>query len=315
MYRSHARSALVCWMAVTAASSSALFGQGGRGGGGRGGRGGGAPQAAEQAAPIDLTGYWVSLVTEDWRFRMVTPAKGDYASVPINGAGRGLADAWDPDKDTAAGLACKSYGAAGLMRVPTRLHITWADPNTLKVETDAGTQTRLLHFGTPTPPSGDSLQGFSVADWDGVGRGGRGGGRGGGGGGGRGGGGAAGGAGPNTAVTGAGVPAGVIPDAPPPAPAPPAGRGAGAIRAGSLKVVTTQLSPGYLRKNGVPYGSKTTLTEYFDRTYEPNGDSLLIVTTIVDDPEYLTGEFVTSTHFKKLADTGPGWNPTPCQAK
>src|SRR5262249_22388240 len=97
---------------------------------------------------------------------------------------------------------------------------------------------------------------------------------------------------------------------PPPAVAPPA-----AIRPGSLKVVTTHLSPGYLRKNGVPYGSNTTLTEYFDRTYEPNGDSLLTVATIVSDPEYLTGDFVTSTHFKKLADSGPGWNPAPCEAK
>ncbi len=142
---------------------------------------------------------------------MVTPAKGDYASVPISPAGRALADQWDPDKDTAAGLQCKSYGAAGLMRVPTRLHITWADPNTLKVETDAGTQTRLLHFGTPTPPAGDAgLQGFSLASWDGVGRGGRGFG---GGGGGRGG--AA-----NAAVTNAGVPGGVLPPAgAPPAPA------------------------------------------------------------------------------------------------
>src|ERR1700678_765301 len=159
-----------------------------------------APPAPKTGAPVDLTGYWVSLVTEDWRFRMVTPAKGDYASVPISPAGRALADQWDPDKDTAAGLQCKSYGAAGLMRVPMRLHITWADENTLKLETDAGTQTRLLHFGTPTPPSGDAgLQGFSVASWEGAGRGG---GRGGGGGGG----GAA-----AAAVTNAGVPAGVLP--------------------------------------------------------------------------------------------------------
>lgn len=94
------------------------------------------------------------------------------------------------------------------------------------------------------------------------------------------------------------------------------GAGAGpAIRPGSLKIVTTHLSPGYLRKNGVPYSANTTLTEYFDRTFEPNGDSLLIVSTIVDDPQYLTGQFLTSTHFKRLADTGPGWNPTPCEAK
>ena len=325
MYRRNAGGRIVSLVAVVTALSLAVFGQGGgggRGGGGRGGggRGGGPPATAEASAPLDLTGYWVSLVTEDWRFRMVTPAKGDYASVPISPAGRALADQWDPDKDTAAGLQCKSYGAAGLMRVPTRVHITWADENTLKIETDAGTQTRLLHFGNPTPPAGDAgLQGFSIASWEGVGgRGGRGGG---GGGGGFGGGGGGGGAGANAAVTNAGVPAGVLPPAA--APAPAGGRGGGGrggaaaagIRPGSLKIVTTHLSPGYPRKNGVPYGAGTTLTEYFDRTFEPNGDSLLIVTTIVDDPEYLTGQFVTSTHFKRLADTGPGWNPTACEAK
>lgn len=317
MYRRNARFPLLTLIAITATSSLVMFGQGGgRGGRGAGGRGGGAPATGEASAPLDITGYWVSLVTEDWRFRMVTPAKGDYASVPINGAGRGLADQWDPDKDTAAGLQCKSYGAAGLMRVPTRLHITWADPNTLKIETDAGTQTRLLHFGDPAAPSENSLQGFSIASWDGVGgRGGfgGGGGRGGGGGGGRGGAAPAGAAG-GGAVANAGVPVGTVPTDFN-ATTPGATGRASTIRPGSLKVVTTHLNPGYLRKNGVPYGSNTVLTEYFDRTYEPNGDSLLIVTTIVDDPEYLTGQFITSTHFKKLADSGPGWNPTPCEAK
>src|SRR3984885_10537635 len=107
---------------------------------------------------------------------MVTTAKGDTTSVPVSAAGRTATNEWDPDKDIAAGLQCKSYGAAGLMRVPTRLHITWADDNTLKIETDAGTQTRLLHFDTPTPPAGEAgLQGFSLASWEGLGRGGRGG--------------------------------------------------------------------------------------------------------------------------------------------
>src|SRR5580704_10239503 len=246
MYRSNARSPLLGLIVGTAALSLALFGQGGRGGGGgRGGRGG-PPATGEASAPIDLTGYWVALVTEDWRFRMVTPAKGDYASITMTPAGRAIADAWDPDKDISAGLQCKAYGAAGLMRVPTRLHITWGDENTLKVETDAGTQTRLLHFGEMAPPAGEAgLQGFSIATWDGVGRGGRGGG-----GGGRGGGAPP---GPVAAIA-AGVPAGVLPpDAPPAAAAaPPAGRGGGAggggggrggvaapaIRAGSLKIVT-----------------------------------------------------------------------------
>jgi len=94
-----------------------------------------------------MTGYWVSVVTEDWRFRMVTPPKGNYSGVPLNANGRKVADAWDPAKDTADGNACRAYGAAGLMRVPGRLHITWQDDNTMKIETDAGIQARLFHFG------------------------------------------------------------------------------------------------------------------------------------------------------------------------
>lgn len=225
-----------------------------------------APNSARTIAPEDLTGYWVSVVTEDWRWRMVTPAKGDYASVPLNQAGRKAADAWNPDKDIAEGNQCKAYGAPAIMRLPGRIHITWQDDNTLKVETDAGTQTRTFHFGgKPAANEAPGWQGYSVASWDGL---------------------------------------------------RPTPRGGGAAPpGGSLKVVTTNMKPGYLRKNGVPYGVGTTLTEYFDRTFEPNGDSYLIVTTIVDDPEYLTGQFVTSTHFKRLADTGPGWNPTPCEAK
>jgi hypothetical protein len=199
---------------------------------------------------------------------MVTPAKGDYASVPLNPEGRRVADTWDPAKDEAAGNQCKAYGAAALMRVPGRLHITWADDNTLKIETDAGTQTREFRFAPGQPPSGDAgWQGYSAATWEfaGGGRGGRG------------------------------------------------GRG-GAPTGGSLKVVTSHLRPGYLRKNGVPYSANTALTEYYTRTDETNGDSWLIVTTIVDDPQNLTQPFVTSTHFKKEAD-GAKWSPTPCSAK
>ena len=258
--------------------------------GGRGGGRGGPPPTAKAAAPEDITGYWVSIVTEDWLYRMVTPAKGDYASVPLNQAGRQVADTWDPAKDEAAGNQCKSYGAAFIMRVPGRLHITWADDNTLKIETDAGEQTRLFHFGPPRPPTGEAgWQGYSEAAWEDAG--GRGRGRGGLGRGGRGGGGGLGAPGAQT-----GQP-----------PAPPSG--------GSLKVVTTHMRPGYLRKNGVPYSANTVLTEYYDRTIETNGDSWLIITTIVDDPMYLAQPFITSTHFKKLPDSGPGWHPTPCTAK
>jgi hypothetical protein len=112
-----------------------------------------------------MTGYWVSVVTEDWKFRMVTPPKGNYSGVPLNPAGRKMADAWDPAKDVAAGNQCRAYGAAGLMRVPGRLHITWENDTTLRIDTDAGTQTRLFHFGD-TPDAGESLQGFSSAEWE-----------------------------------------------------------------------------------------------------------------------------------------------------
>src|SRR5215467_14061673 len=84
----------------------------------RGQRGEGPPQTAKSAAPIDLTGTWVPLITEDWRVRMVTPKKGDYESVPISAEGRKLADAWDPAKDEAANQQCKAYGAGAVMRMP-----------------------------------------------------------------------------------------------------------------------------------------------------------------------------------------------------
>jgi hypothetical protein len=214
-------------------------------------------------APYDFTGYWVSVVTEDWRWRMITPAKGDYASVPLNRAAERVADAWDPAKDEAAGEECRSYGAPAIMRVPGRLHITWQDDATLRVETDAGTQTRLFNFGAAPAQQAATWQGRSVALWE-PGGGGR--------------------------------------------------RGAAPALGGSLKVVTTGLRPGYLRKNGVPYSANTILTEYFTGTHEDNGDAWLIVTTVVQDPEYLTGRFFTSSHFKKLRDAS-GWNPTRCAAR
>src|SRR5512141_2847474 len=76
-----------------------------------------APHPSTRAsAPWDMTGYWVSIVTEDWRFRMITPGKGDFPGVPLNDAAKKIADAWDPAKDEAAGQQCKAYGAAAIMR-------------------------------------------------------------------------------------------------------------------------------------------------------------------------------------------------------
>lgn len=126
-----------------------------------------APENAQEAAPHDLTGYWVALVTEDWRFRMMVAPAGDFEGINLTPMGQQLANAWDPDADIAAGDACKAYGAGGLMRIPTRLHITWASENVLSIETDAGQQTRLLKFGPAQDEVGaGSLQGVSDASWD-----------------------------------------------------------------------------------------------------------------------------------------------------
>src|SRR3989442_14482109 len=111
-------------------------------------------QTAKARAPFDMTGYWVSMVTEDWRFRMITPLKGDYLGIPLNDEGRRVANTWDPARDEAAGEQCRSYGAANIMRVPARLHITWQDDQTVKLETDSGMQTRLFYFGVPPGQGG-----------------------------------------------------------------------------------------------------------------------------------------------------------------
>jgi hypothetical protein len=251
---------------IVLALSTSLVAQRGQG------RQGGAAADPAKDAPVDLTGYWVSVVTEDWRYRMVTPARGDHPSVPLNAAGNALANSWDPAKDEAAGETCKAYGAAGVMRAPGRLRITWQDDSTLKIETEAGTQTRLLRFGPPRPQAGaPMLQGSSAAQWELAG-------------------------GPRGRGPGRGGPS--------------AGPGQG-----NLKVVTTRMRPGYLQKNGVPYGGNAVLTEYFSRTLEPNGDSWLILTSIVEDPQYLTGPFLRSTHYKKLPENSTAWEPEPCSSR
>jgi hypothetical protein len=114
-----------------------------------------------------LTGYWVSVIGEDWRWRMLTPPKGDYLGVPLNAEGIRVLNTWDPARDEAAGNRCNAYGAAAIMRLPLRLHITWQDENTLKIETDAGQQTRLLRFTGSAPATQQrTLQGYSSATWE-----------------------------------------------------------------------------------------------------------------------------------------------------
>ena len=217
-----------------------------------------ASPSARDLAPIDLTGYWVSYVTENWRYRMVTPAKGEYRRIPASPAALPIINAWDPVADQKAGNQCKSYGAAALMSVPGRLHITWQDADTLRIDTDAGTQTRLFRF-TPRSSSSNSAptwQGDSTARREPAG-------------------------GPN--------------------------------RGGSLRVVTSNMRAGYLRKNGVPYSEKATVSEYFDIAPLPDGGTLLLVTSIVADPVYLNAPYIVSPHFKKEPD-GSKWDPTPCSS-
>jgi hypothetical protein len=246
-------------MALTAAAvfvlvaSSLIHAQ--QRGGGRG-----APPPARQAAPIDLAGYWVSVITEDWKLRMVTPAKGVYDALVLNPVGRKLADSWDPALDEKSGELCKAYGAPTIMRLPTRLHITWENDTTLRIDTDTGTQTRRFHFGPASPAGEPSLQGHSVAQWE------------------------------------------------------MAGGRAGQPAAGNLKVVTTNLKAGYIRKNGAPYSDKTTVTEYFDLHALPNGDQFLSILTRVDDPVYFSRTMTNTSDFKKLPNAN-GWNPTPCSAR
>jgi len=68
------------------------------------------------AAPVDLTGYWVSIVTEDWRWRMVTPIKGDFASIPINAEARKVAD--EAVKDQLGEIATRANLKAVALEMP-----------------------------------------------------------------------------------------------------------------------------------------------------------------------------------------------------
>ena len=226
------------------------------------------PPAARALAPVDLTGYWVSVVSEDWQWRMVTPRKGDYASIPLNPAGTKAADQWNPAEDG----SCKAYGAAAVLRMPTRIHVTWENEHTLKIETDAGRQTRRLQFNPPAvPPARRDLQGHSVAQWQMT----------------------------RQAIASSGADGGAAnPNRPPPVWA-------------SLKVTTTNLQGGWLRRNGVPYSDKAVMTEYFD-TFSDGPDQWFTVTTIVEDPVYLTQPFIVSSNFRREADASK-WNPVPCR--
>ena len=272
-------------IAIAQAAPAGQAGQGGRGaapgaqapapGQGRGGRGAAAAAvgSARASAPVDLTGYWVSIVTEDWIERMSpdsppsgTGGRGGFGGGGGRGGGAPAAAAPAANADP-----CRAYAAGGSLRVPGRLNISWVDDNTLKVDMDAGTQTRLFHFNASKPAEPQrTLQGYSVASWETGGRGGFGGG----GGGGRGGGGQA--------------------------PAAP--------RWGSLKVVTTNMTGGYLLSNRASYSENATLTEHFTR-HADFGVEYFTVTAIVEDG--VTNR-ITSSTFKKEPD-GSKFSKSGCE--
>jgi len=245
----------------------------------------GAGLSAKAAAPIDLSGYWVSLVTEDWRYRMLTAPKGDYYSIPLTPEARAVADTWDAAKDVAQGKQCMAYGAPAIMRQPGRVHITWENDNALKLEMDAGKQTRRFAFGAVRPAGEATLQGSSAAQWQS----------------------------PQITRFYTSKISAQDPNTPGFSGQTPQGSRPADTRrlGGSLKVVTTHIKPGYLRNNGVPFSANALLTEYYD-LHSDGGQEYMIVTSVVEDPQYLYVPWVVSNHFRREPD-GSKWDPQPCE--
>jgi hypothetical protein len=227
-----------------------------------------------ELAPIDLIGYWVSVVTEDWRYRMVMPLKGDFGSVPLNADGRKVAELWKPEQ---AGR-CEAFGVGSGMRAPGRLHITWENDSTLRIDTEAGAQTRRLYLGAAPAAGAPSWQGTSVGTWDGP---------------------------PDVIDV---LRTGGFDQL-------NRGTGQAARRLAwtPLKVVTTNFRAGWLRANGVPYSDRATVTEHFMRYAVADSGEWLTVRTVVDDPLYLVQPFMVSTNFKKEADGASKWSPKACR--
>jgi hypothetical protein len=233
---------------------------------------GGQTPGAKARAPIDLTGYWESMITYEWEIRMLTPRPGDHDGVPLKPAAMQIMNAWDPAKDTAAGQQCKSYGAPLLMRLPERLHITWQDDQTLKLETDAGEQTRLFRFtpSTAAEHGERTWQGYSLAEW-------------------------------HRYQVGARGSLGSDQFAP------------GRTEGGELKVTTTNLRAGYIRKNGIPYSESTKLLEYYDVIQDGSGSRLIMVTSDITDPVYLYYPYISTSQFLEQP-SAEGWEPSACSA-
>jgi len=229
-------------------------------------------------APIDLTGNWVSVVTEDWHTRMVMPERENFDGLPLTQQAQEKALATNLDALEEQGQACVAYGAARIMREPVRLKIYWEDADTLRIDTDSGQQTRLFHFANAPSSIASSPQGLSVAQWqynvgfdpvrtqfvfeqNGF------------------------------STQGTDL---VLPDS------------------GKLYVKTDNLTEGMLRKNGAPTSTQAVVEEYFNIISGPDNNDWLIVTTIVHDPVNLLVDHVTSSNFRRENDDSK-WNPQPCR--
>lgn len=232
---------------------------------------------ARSQAPFDLSGYWRSLVTEDWSYRMVLPQRGDYVGVPLSLAAKQFADSWNRAADEAAGKQCEAYGAGAIMLIPEHLRIQWQDENTLKVQSDAGMQTRLLRFTSERSSEPASWQGQSAAHW-------------------------------------------IL--QPPEQGGDLSRKALGfniaskqkSVPMGQLGIETTDMLPGLLRKNGLPYGDRAHLKEYWEVDDDSDPDhpeQLLVDTGVLSDPVYLHDDYYFNAVFEKLTDASQ-WHPSPC---
>ena len=255
----------------------------------------GAGRRARGSAPVDLTGYWVAVVSEDWRHRMATPRKGDYESLPLNAEGRRSRGRLGPRADNAAGLSARPTASAASCASPARLHITWQDDN------DPARRVRRGHANAASAASIAAAQPDGEQDL----------------------------AGPLARRMAEA--AGPRPARGPRADRQQHGTDRAGRRrpraarrtctapaalneGGSLRVATTHFREGYLRKNGVPYSENAAITEYFHRL--PTAAERRTVgcssSPSIEDPKYLNEPFYTSTHFK-LEPNGQKWRPTPCR--
>ena len=212
---------------------------------------------ARASAPIDLTGYWVAVVNEDWRYRMVTPAKGDYGGVRSRRK-RCRSSTTGIRPQTRRREECKSWCRRGHAAAGSASHHLAGRHHTEGRGGRGHANASLSIPGRPAAAGTPTWQGDSTAQWE------RGGGRG----------------------------------------APPVG--------GSLTVVTRNMRPGYLRKNGVParerdrHGAfRPVAISWWPDARRHHGGRRSAVSTAATHRQLA---------FQRKAD-GSKWDPTPCSAR